>query len=490
MMLQWTNFLGGLWVADSPEVVAPANALRVADNIDYLPSGAIRGRRGRIKYNATPLPDDVYSLWRHYPRTGAPATLAAVKDGAQVNLYHDTASNGTFSVIAGGTGFANDMPFRFAFWPSKNKTFLTNGVATMRTYAAGTLTDLGSTPKKGPYLTVWQSRLWATDPNELNYSVYASEINDETTWPAGNHLNLSDREGGLITGLLGVNDKLILLKTTGLWRFHGDITFGGSLAQYSDEGCIAPNTVQPWPGGVIYLARAGFRVTDGERSTPLDVSPGLQALFVQRADQTIYSTAVGISYARRNQYLCSLEAGQSPAYVLTRITSPDGKTTALPWAKNTVLGMQSACAWDAESEDGTLLVGDRAGQVWIVDANSPTDNGVSFTSTIETVPQLLDPLALRSGRVTTVRTIHRATEALNGLVSYYYTGTGTESFTIGTPLGALDLAAQEARAKLWDMTKQGRTCTLRLSTGGIPMDFELYRVDLETRVRSLRSFPS
>ena len=112
--MEMRNFLGGLWLPSFFGDQAPANGLLAADNIEYMPSGAVRGRRGRVLYGTVPA--KAVSLWRHYPRTGSPAFLAAYDDGISTTIRHDTASNGTFAVISGSPTFATGKRFFFTNW--------------------------------------------------------------------------------------------------------------------------------------------------------------------------------------------------------------------------------------------------------------------------------------------------------------------------------------------------------------------------------------
>ena len=484
-MLTVADFSAGLWLADQAEFALPPSALTVADNLDYLPTGGLRGRRGRVKYNAAVLPGPVLSLWRHYPRSGTPATLVAFQNGGVVEMRHDTIGNGTFSPVTGGGPFAAGRPWYFTNWPSKSTTFAANGADSMRAYN-GVVTDLGSTPKRGPYLTVWQSHLWATDPLELNYSVYCSDTDDETVWPPENHLNVSDAQGGLIVGLRGWQDRLIILKTTGLWSFFGDIDLpvSSNLQQYSDVGCVAPRSIDVCPEGILYQGRDGIYLTDGTRSVPAEISRPIRPQFLTPATQQVWDTAVGLWYPRRRQYWTALASGIWPLMIATRRASG----AEPPWAWATYgfsLSATAACTWDSENEDGRLLIGESDGQVWTVDTGS-TDNGLPIQTIAKITPRYLDPALQRTGRVYSVKCLHRASRPLGGYVEYDSSGAGDVTFI----LGSATPGTKDSRATLWgDLSKQGRFAAVELVNSGDSYEFELYRLDLETRLHSARRWP-
>src|SRR6187402_2180680 len=114
--MEVSDFLGGLYIPPYFGATIPSNALLRADNIEFDSSGLVRGRRGRALYATVPAA--VTSMWRHYPKTGSPSFLAALDSGAGVEIRHDTASDGTFAPITGGTGFATGKRFFWSNWAS------------------------------------------------------------------------------------------------------------------------------------------------------------------------------------------------------------------------------------------------------------------------------------------------------------------------------------------------------------------------------------
>lgn len=90
--ITFDDFRGGLWIPDeaAPSTeqagfAVPANALLQADNVDFLPSGGVRGRRGSTLYSATPLGGPVTMLRRYYGRP-VPAEAFGKPVGRQLDL--------------------------------------------------------------------------------------------------------------------------------------------------------------------------------------------------------------------------------------------------------------------------------------------------------------------------------------------------------------------------------------------------------------------
>src|SRR5262252_4433935 len=235
--MELSQFTGGLWIPRYFGGAIPLDALLQAQDIAFLSQGGIRGRGGRTLYGSPGQP--VTSLWRHYPRTGTPAFLAVRDGGSSAEIRHDTASNGTFAAVTGGTGFATGKPIYWSNWPQKNKTFFANGAGVWAyngVIAQVTMTGTGIT---GPYLVVHQDRLVGTVLSEINYSVYFTDIGDETTVTAGNQLSFNDQQGGSITGIFSFSDDLLVVcKSTNLWNVLGDLRYSAIKKKYSEIGFI------------------------------------------------------------------------------------------------------------------------------------------------------------------------------------------------------------------------------------------------------------
>jgi hypothetical protein len=89
-LLRYDDFSDGLWLpgeaspsSEQPGFAVPPGGLLQADNVDYLPSGALRGRRGSAKANpAAQRPGAIVAMRRAVQR---------VKPGAKLNLLDATA---------------------------------------------------------------------------------------------------------------------------------------------------------------------------------------------------------------------------------------------------------------------------------------------------------------------------------------------------------------------------------------------------------------
>lgn len=244
----------------------------------------LRGRRGRVKWNASALPgtSDVLTLHRFYPRVGSPSTLAAFQNGANVNFRHDTADNGTFGTITGAFNAATGKRWRFVNWPQKEASFGVNGADGLYSYN-GTLAPVSITgvAVDGPYIALWKNRLWSTKANELPFSLYASDLASATNWTGTQQLSLNDATGNLITGITPdpTGDYLIGTKEQSLWHFWG--TFNLVMADLESS-----QTKDAWlelsPAhrlGIIYVGRHGVYLNSGSQPVGIEISAPIRGVF-------------------------------------------------------------------------------------------------------------------------------------------------------------------------------------------------------------------
>lgn len=489
--MRFAGFQDGLWVVEAgQEYQVPANALTQADNVEFLQDGSVRGRRGVLKYNSSAESGAIKGMWRHYPRTGTAKLLVATDVGSTVTLRVGDDGAGTFANVTSGTGLTDAYHY-FANWPAKNKTFITNGTDEMKEYDGSTLaTTASGTAKKGPYLTVHKSRLWATDPSELTHSVYASDVNDEDTWDAASHLSVNDPQGGTIKGLASFMDFLVILKDTSLFRFTGDIstTVGAQLALYSDIGCVAPNTVSVSPYGIFFLAKDGLYLTDGVNPVPDEMSRPIRPLFRARATNTTYASAVGAWDPYRQRYVLTLDPSASTGYILQRVPlltenpfTGERTRVAWCWSKHTNLAANAMVAWDGAGDSGQFLIGSQDGFVRYTDTGTQ-DDGVAIAAVIKTASRLMDKDG-RTGRVYRAKVNHRAAVTLSGELYYDNEAAADTTFTIGA---AETVTNKYSRTTLTDFADQGRFVACKLTNASDSYNFELSWIDLDVRWRSAR----
>lgn len=414
--------------------------------------------------------------------------IAAYSSGS--NLQYVSGTAGVWSNITGGTLASPSRRPHIVSWPQKGKLFLFDGVNALSQYDGDKIspvldhvdsndpTAVFLSPRKGPYAALHKGRLWATEPGELAFSVYGSEVNDETDWRPDVQLSVNDDRGGSITGVESFGDNLVIFKDTAVFRFPGD---RGPLVKISDHGCVAPDSVAVTPYGVIYVGREGVWLTDGD--TVVLLSAPLRPLFVERTTETLYADAVGVYFPRRDQFWLQLTPGTGDGFVLHHIVIPtnQGEQQQLAWSRIPGLPMNCGTVFEGAGDIGELYLGDTGGTVWLRDTGS-TDNAVAYTSELMTRQQLLDDSRVE-GRVNRVRAIYRALGTMPTFLRYDQTVTDDVILSLGAAGGSPTI--QEPRAYVADQAKFGRWVSIR-STSLEASQFELHRFDLDVRLRGQR----
>jgi len=404
-------------------------------------------------------------------------------------LWHE-ASTGYFTQL-GAASYTSHRP-TFVFWPARNMSFVFTGGQELLTYngalaavVPSIVADVTMTPRTGPYAALFKDRLYATDPAELNYSVYASEILDETTWKPDAHLNVSDPQGGTIQGLEAWGDSLWILKDTSIWRWTGDVSLDAGIAplsQVSDRGCVAPATVQVTPWGVVYLSADGLYAMTGEGE--IELSAPIRSLFASRSTQNVYTTAVGVYHARRDCYYLKLDPTQDECYVLHRVQVParGGVQSVFAWARIPILPLNAGCSWAGEQDQGELFAGGLDGFIRELDTGT-TDEGTAIAASLQTMFRPLSPDRVL-GRVYEAEAIYRGTLALTGSLYYDQATSGQVALALGTAVAAP--AFQYPKETVVDLANLGRFVSVGVENASDGPEFELHELSLSMQLRSRR----
>ena len=388
---------------------------------------------------------------------------------------------------------------RLVAWPEHGATYAFDGVnPTLKIHSSAPMNipvaseivvsaDSLAVPL-GPYATLHQNRLWATQPAELGFSVYGSEVNDPTRWYGDIQLSLNDALGGSITGLVSLTGQtplLLILKDTSLWYYVGDPLSGGQLVRFSRVGCQAPDSVALTPFGVVFVGTDGVFLTDGQTAMPTRISDPLGSLFVGRTADSCWKTAVGVYYPKKQQYWLKLDPTAAEGYVCQFL----GQSVA--WSRMPVMPMQAATVYSAAADDGQLVLAGADGWIRQADVGTTDDDGTEAGQPIpvmlRTGSHVLDDRTpqLREGRACYIKPQYRGAAGLTGTLRYQDDPTRVVPFTITTPAV---LGFQTPRATITEMETFGRVVDIRLLNATDGPDFELHRIGADVQLRTVRSW--
>jgi len=352
-----------------------------------------------------------------------------------------------------------------------------NGVITTVVQTGGQIT--------GPYLVIHQSRLFGTKLSEINYSVYATDVNDELTINAASQLNVSDPQGGSITGLASLPDRLLIFKSTNIWTLLGDIRFSAILTKLTETGCIAPASVAQAPYGVFFVGRSGVYLTDGQAPEPVKVSMPIDSLFTSIGTNVSYPNAVGVYYPRRDMYKLKLDPSHNYTYTLQRVMTLVRRHLLAQWAwsKNTNEPMVAGHVWDSESDTGDPYVSDTTGHIYHADSGT-TDAGTAYTSIVQTASLRLHPQQY-VGRIHFVQCNYTGTGPAT--MSLRYNNAATDDVVTTVQMGVTgSLGLQRGSQRIVDQTKSGQFVSAVVTLPQDGPNTELYSIGLDARLRSAR----
>lgn len=378
---------------------------------------------------------------------------------------------------------------RFVTVPERSSTYIFDGVNQPMQFTGSVFIGMEPTGElaipKGPYAALWKNRLFVSNPDEGDFSVYATAINEPANFPADLQLSLNDPTGGQITGICALPDRLVMLKETSLFAFIGDVEFGGELVRYSSIGCVAPDSVQVAPYGIFYVARGGVYLTDGSSGSPLELSAAIRPLFVGRTDTRTYPNALGFYFPRRDQYWLLLEPGADTIYVAHRVVGDAGLQfgwSTIPNTGGTLFA--AAVALTGAHDDGDAYVAGTDGLVREWDVGQ-LDDGAAIPVEVMTVRGELDRDS-RLARLVHLKPYFRALGSI--MVALRYDGALTDdlAFTVGV-LGEAP-RFQQPRITVVDQSVWGRWLQWRVTSQEGPT-FELHRLNGDLMLRSVRRWP-
>ncbi len=417
--------------------------------------------------------------------TLSPTLIAAHTDSAAAAFTHYTTFNdgtGEFDALDSLAGTSVARPSIFT-WPEKGSTYIFNGVHAPQRYNGVGLADIVANDDylavpKGPYAVLHRNRIYATRPDELEYSVYSCEPLDETTWRADTQLTVNDGQGGRITGLASHQEGLFIFKDTSLFIFSGDPLYGGSMRMLSRDGCIAPGTVASTPFGVLYLGERGLLMSNGVSAVPLEVSAAVRGLFRGRLSDTAKTTAVGAWIPDLQIYLLRNAVADGAVYAVSiGQGSEDG--LSVKWTRLPGFPMTCLATTERSSLPRRVYLGGDDGFVREFDIGTD-DDGEDIAIDIITAPA--EVLPTYPGGVATMVTAdtRRARQVSLGVQHDREDMDAVEvEATAAAIVPVPSPTFQVERLFRNDRSKTGRLLALRIKNSGDGPEFELHRATIE-----------
>lgn len=462
---EWATILyggpGDKWGLDSL-TVAQVNAADFGIYLDVVTQLAIQ--QAQVQYIAV----------HAFVELERAATLfvCRLSDSGTPRYYRKSLDSDEFGAVVVTSPLPITYRPRAVPWQELDATFIFDGKNDVRRFDGSVFVAGPAAARKGPYAALWRNRMWATDPAELAFSVYASSINDVESWPPELQLSVGDPRAGTITGLEGDAGRLVILKDSGLWSFEGDPEFGGSLQQIAEIGCVAPQSVTVIPEGIAYVSEDGVFVLPRGGVDPVEISRPIRALFRGRAIGSKYTEAVCAYVRTRRQLWCKFSPSDSGGYLAHYLSTADGPKIA--WSYVPDLDMNAAATLDGEGNDSELLVGGADGFLRQYDTGSD-DAGTAITSRVRTAGRQLDA-GMAEGQIRRLVASARLSAAATFGVRYDKQTADAE--TQGAGVAPSSPGIWHPRATFVDLAQKGRFASLSLASTGGP-EFELHVIDAD-----------
>ncbi len=169
-------------------------------------------------------------------------------------------------------------------------------------------TDNGLPPDT-KYLKLHKERIFLAGDDDNESRVYYSKISGIVSYPdiypSDNWIPIRPDDGDKITGLaVDPTGYLCIFKKNSLVKIFTDGPTGDwSVSEpFTKWGCWAPYTIKETPGGIIYLAKDGWRIFDGQNSKLLSNSDKVVNLVTKEISLPRFDKAV----SHYHNHLCYL----------------------------------------------------------------------------------------------------------------------------------------------------------------------------------------
>lgn len=177
--------------------------------------------------------------------------------------------------------------------------------------------DFGPWPPQARFISTFKNTLFlAGMPNN---QIRFSAPNMPEVFPLNNVFDISEGDGGEVTGIYPTRNALVIFKPRGIYLVKGDPLNGFYVQTLTkDIGCIAADSIAEVPGvGVVFLSESGIYVLEGALENTgsatgiTELSVPIRKWFDDLSDSAL-SGAVGIVYHKdREFWLCLPGLGET-----------------------------------------------------------------------------------------------------------------------------------------------------------------------------------
>ncbi len=237
-------------------------------NVDFK-QNEIWSTDGTTKYNATALDEQPTGIYEYRQFDGSIYMMIHTKD----KVYKYNTSTDAYDDITGGTlGLTDtDLVSGVTFTDLYIFTDYINNIKQWT--GTGNISDLGGSPPKAKYLTVYKNKLVAAyleiGGNDCPQAIQWSDDGDPETWTDDPMYLVEGND--FITGLTTMGDYLVVFTNRCIHLIsHSYGTFPSSHQTIKlDVGCIAPFSIVNLGGKIAYIGEDDIYTFDGGMPVPI-----------------------------------------------------------------------------------------------------------------------------------------------------------------------------------------------------------------------------
>ena len=295
------------------------NELQDIFNMEYTPTGGLRSRKGRAKYNTTAI-GSAGKITGIFPCKYANGTRKfVVSEGT--GLYVDDGA-GVFSAIQ--TGLTSGKYVQMAMLG--NLAVFVNGAESPKKYNGTTVSALGGSPPADPTMICsHRNHLFAAGASANPFLISASAVNNPEDWTTANDSwngYCGYQDGDPPIGMISFMDTfLYVFKRQAIWRIIGSTGNSSSANVFTPErvasltGSVSQFSIVPVGSDVFFFDIEGVKsLADTERAAGIEY-PNLTFKIqddINNLNQSKFSQFYAANHKQKSQYwLCVANAGQA-----------------------------------------------------------------------------------------------------------------------------------------------------------------------------------
>lgn len=152
---------------------------------------------------------------------------------------------------------------QFYFGSLMSLMVVVNRLNAPRRYDGTVLTVLAGSPPHAQYVAAHKNRIFMAHTAANSSRLFFSDVLNVESWPVLNFIDVSPNDGDWITGLLTLDDYLIITKNRSVWLLLGSSIEDFSVRRlHAEAGCIAPRSLTRVGEGFAFVAHDGVYMSN------------------------------------------------------------------------------------------------------------------------------------------------------------------------------------------------------------------------------------